>query len=254
MNYLNSDTASSKAYSVNSIKLIGTIIGEAAFSHEIIRTDKADNETVTFRRFTLEVQRLSGVSDFVEVIVSEKVWLGFTKNHENIHGETHEKVFVEISGRLQSRNRINPKIGENRLDLFVYANHIRCLATDTKGNGADNTAAFKHGKRENTNTISLEGFVCRKPVVRQTHSGRMIADLFIAVNYRGNSTYIPVILWSGNAMNAKSFKVGDKLRLTGRFQSREFVKAVNGVLVAQTAYEISASKVKLIEDTSLAHC
>ncbi len=254
MNNLNNGTARSKAYSLNNIKLIGTIASEAAFSHEVVRKGEADNRTLTFRRFTLEAPRLSGVPDFLEVIISEETWLEFTNRHEYINGENLPPTVVEISGRLQSHNRIDLETGKNKLDLFVLAKSIRCLTTIAKDNDTDNDIAAEPDKSESLNTVSFEGFVCKKPVIRQTHSGRAIADLFIAVNGRGTSAYIPVILWGGNAVNAKDFKPGDKLRLTGRFQSREYTKGVNGVIITNMVYEVSASKVKLLDDNAFIHC
>ena len=61
--------------------------------------------------------------------------------------------------------------------------------------------------------------------------GKVIADLFIAVNRRRGSAYIPVVLWGGNAIKIKDLNTGDKIRLDGRFQSREFIKVTDGEAV-----------------------
>lgn len=252
MNKLNNSTEMSRGTNLNSIKLIGTIARNAEFSHSVVRKDEAGSVNIAFHRFALEVPRLSGVSDFLEVVISEKTWLEAFNHHEYAQGEGFPQVtqaVVEIFGRIQSRNCIESVTGKNKLDLFVFAKSIRVLPKATTGveTAEDNNAVAKSEKKESLNTVILDGFLCKNPVIRQTPHGRTIADLFIAVNRRGGSTYIPVILWGGNAANAKNLKVGDKLRLEGRFQSREYMKSKDGQMVTLTAYEMSASKVKLLE-------
>lgn len=253
----NNGTTMSRGNARNTIKLIGEIAGNAEFSHEVIRKSEADNRTITYYRFTIKVPRLSGVSDFLEVIVSEEMWLGVTNCLGYIYGENSPQAtqgMVEVFGRIQSRNCIDPKTDKNKLDLFVFAQSVRVLTTTISGDDAENNISAALYKNESLNTVSIEGFVCKKPVIRQTPLGRTIADLFIAVNRHGGSAYIPVILWGGNAANAKNLNIGDKLRFDGRFQSREYMKAVDGQAVTFTAYEMSASKVTLLDKSLFAHC
>ena len=75
------------------------------------------------------------------------------------------------------------------------------------------------------NYIYLEGFLCKPPIKRTSPLGRDICDLMIAVNRMYNkSDYIPCIAWGRNANYADNLKVGTKVYLEGRIQSREYKK------------------------------
>ena len=229
----------------NNVKLIGSIVSKAVFSHEVVRKGEKGNENtnIIFLRFTLEVPRLSGVSDFLEVIISEEKWQSAFNQPEHTLDADSPKRVVEIYGHLQSHNYIDHETGKNKLNLFVLAKTIQELTTTAK----ESEISLEYNKAENLNTVFIEGFVCQKPIIRQTTLGRTIAEVLIAVNRHNGSSYIPVILWGGNAANAKYFEKGDKLQFAGRFQSREYRKIINGIKTIHTAYEMSASTVKLIK-------
>ena len=98
--------------------------------------------------------------------------------------------------------------------------------------------------RENDtmNKVSLVGVLCKPPIYRSTPFGREICDMMLAVNRAfGKSDYIPCIAWGRNAQYASRFGVGDRVRLTGRLQSREYQKLLeNGEYMVRNAYEVSA--------------
>ena len=52
--------------------------------------------------------------------------------------------------------------------------------------------------------------------------------------------YLPCILWGRTAQEVSALSVGTALTLTGRLQSRQYVKLLDGVAEQRTAYEISA--------------
>ncbi|MEG1609297.1 MAG: single-stranded DNA-binding protein, partial [Clostridia bacterium] len=58
------------------------------------------------------------------------------------------------------------------------------------------------------------------------------------------SDYIPCIMWGRNARYVQNLAVGEKLCISGRIQSRTYVKTL-GVEEAEerVAYEVSANKV-----------
>ena len=93
------------------------------------------------------------------------------------------------------------------------------------------------------NEVCLEGAVCKPPVYRRTPIGREICDVMLAVPrpYR-RTDYIPCILWGKNAQEAADALPGAKLRVTGRLQSRDYVKVVDGVSQTRTAYELSVTQ------------
>ena len=103
---------------------------------------------------------------------------------------------------------------------------------------------------EDPNTIEIDGFVCKQPVYRTTPFKREITDMLIAVNRAYNkSDYIPAIAWGRNARYAGNFSVGERVRIMGRIQSRIYQKQLeDGTVEERTAYEVSVSKLDLVEE------
>ena len=101
----------------------------------------------------------------------------------------------------------------------------------------------------NPNEIFLNGFICKTPVYRTTPFGREITDLLIAVNRSyGKSDYIPCIAWGRNAKFAGGLEVGNNIEIWGRVQSRNYQKKLeNDEIEERTAYEVSISKIDLID-------
>ena len=65
----------------------------------------------------------------------------------------------------------------------------------------------------------------------------------------GKSDYIPCIAWGRNARFAGGLEVGAHLQVSGRVQSREYTKKIGEEEVERrVAYEVSVSKIDLVED------
>lgn len=71
----------------------------------------------------------------------------------------------------------------------------------------------------------------------------------LAVNRQyGKSDYIPCITWGRNARYANELAVGTKIKITGRIQSREYVKKIgDDKTEKRVAYEVSVTKLE-VED------
>lgn len=180
-----------------------------------------------FYRIMLDVIRLSENIDMVPVIVSEKLLF----NNEIVPGQ-----FITVQGQIRTKNY---KKGSFRSKLLVFGyasdvNHIteyELLATEIK------------------NQILMEGYICKLPTHRRTNTGRIITDLLVACNRQySKSDYIPCITWGINAKMAKGLLIGDKIRFTGRFQSREYRRKNDGIGVVNTAYEVSISDLEILVD------
>ncbi|MCH5210177.1 MAG: single-stranded DNA-binding protein [Oscillospiraceae bacterium] len=105
---------------------------------------------------------------------------------------------------------------------------------------------------QNSNSLYLDGFICKSPVYRTTPFGREITDILIAVNRSYNkSDYIPIIAWGRNARFARILKTGDNVRIWGRIQSRDYQKRISEEeAVTRTAYEVSVNRIELVESAA----
>ncbi|HOS70790.1 MAG TPA: single-stranded DNA-binding protein, partial [Bacillota bacterium] len=60
------------------------------------------------------------------------------------------------------------------------------------------------------------------------------------------SDYIPCIAWGRNARYSENLKVGDRIRIWGRIQSRDYQKKISeDEVITRTAYEVSISKMEV---------
>lgn len=172
----------------------------------------------------VSVRRLSNSQDQIPVMVSERL----IDVSQDYTGE-----FIMVSGQFRSYNRHDEV--KNRLVLSVFAREIEFVEEELDG--------------AKTNNILLDGYICKLPVYRKTPLGREIADLLLAVNRPyGKSDYIPCICWGRNARYASSFEVGEHVQITGRIQSREYVKKLTEERTERrVAYEVSVSKLECME-------
>ena len=197
----------------NRAEVMGTVADELEFSHEIYGEK--------FYTFTLCIPRLSGISDNVKVMVSDRLLADIPLNVGDV---------IEVDGQFRSYNSYEN--GDNRLVLTVFAKDLR-YAEETE--------------EKNPNSLYLNGFICKAPVYRTTPFGREITDLLLAVNRSYNkSDYIPVIAWGRNARFCKSINVGDNIKIWGRIQSRVYQKHISeDEVIEKTAYEVSVSRMEL---------
>ena len=202
----------------NFIDIGGRIASDFVFSHEIYGEG--------FYRFDVEVDRLSGAGDVLPVTVSERI----------VDKETMQiGQQVRINGQVRSYNNYVESDKRNKLVLTVFARDL-----DLPEELPD----------QNPNEVYLDGYLCKPAVYRTTPFGREIADLLIAVNRSYNkSDYIPCIAWGRNARYASKLEVGDRVRLWGRMQSRQYQKRLeNGDVLEKVAFEVSVSKVEIVTD------
>lgn len=201
----------------NKVTIMGTVCTDLVFNHEV--------NGKKFYVADVEVKRKSGVSDFIPVTFSD--YLGFST--DDLKGK-----LVVLKGKFRSYNLHCEN--KSKLILSVLVEEIQFLE-ELSLSVCDNR-------------IVLEGYVCKKPVYRETPLGRQITDVLIAVNRPyGKSDYIPCIVWGRNARFAESFEIGTKVRFTGRIQSREYHKRLGEFEYDfRTAYEVSVSKLEVICD------
>jgi single-stranded DNA-binding protein len=199
----------------NITEVTGRVASDLEFSHEVYGEG--------FYSLAIEVSRLSQVTDFLPVTISERLI---------DHSKLVRDSIAKITGQVRSYNNYDEETRRNRLILTLFARDIEILPEF----GA-----------ENPNDVFLNGYICKPPIYRTTPFGREITDLLVAVNRSYNkSDYIPCIAWGRNAKFAGRLAVGDNIRIWGRMQSRGYQKKYeSGDVEEKVAYEVSVSKLEV---------
>ena len=106
----------------------------------------------------------------------------------------------------------------------------------------------EENKPVTSNEVVLNGYICKKPIYRQTPFGREIADILLAVNRAYNkSDYIPCIAWGRNARFCQNLEIGTEIKVIGRVQSRTYEKKFeDGTSETRIAYEVSIGSMEII--------
>lgn len=192
----------------NSILLRGRLLAAPVPSHQ--------NHQIQFFLLPLEVCRLSGAADKLDVIASQRLLETLPPLQAGQR--------LQIAGEVRTYNN-RSGVGR-RLVITVYARSI--LPTELG---------------EDENQLTLAGCLCRPPNLRSTPLGRSICDLTLAVNRAyGRADYLPCIAWGSVAHRCAVLDVGDPLRLEGRLQSRVYTKVLDGRTEERTAFEVSVMR------------
>ena len=209
-----------RSANANVVCVVGRYHSDIEFSHKVYGEG--------FYTFKILVPRLSDYSDILPVTVSERLIC-------DIDIESCRQD-IKIDGQLRSYNKFVD--GSNRLILTIFARELSLLEDPEEV--------------KNPNQISLDGYICKNPLYRTTPFGREITDILIAVNRPyGKSDYIPCIAWGRNARFSEKLKVGDRIKIWGRIQSREYQKRqFDGQVINKTAYEVSVSKMERVNENN----
>ena len=168
----------------------------------------------------LQIVRDSGMVDLIPLLFANK--------------DVKVDSFISIIGQFRSRDVSKPD-GRLKVQLYVYVKELDII----------DSCLYK-------NDIEMTGYVCKKPTLRNTPSGKQIADLLIACNYSKDKTaYIPVITWGREARKSGRYSVGTKVKLDGRIQSRKYTKQINDNNDVEefVAYELSANHIDMLDES-----
>lgn len=188
----------------NEATLAGKIVSPVTFDHEF--------KEKVYYKFFVTVKRNSGVFDTIPILLSEKLY----KIYDFCEG-----AYVYIKGQYISYREKDTR----KILLYVCANELEFLPTEYY-----------------TNEILLTGYVAEKGQNRKTPLGKTIMDIKLIV-YRKNerSSYIPCIIWELSHSNEEKIKIGEKISIRGRIQSREYTKKYDdGNKEIKVTYEVSA--------------
>ena len=201
----------------NKVTVFGEVYSNPQFSHEIFGE--------SFYEFLIRIKRLSDSYDVIPVTISERLM------DDRIEiGKT-----ISVAGQFRSYNKLENNKSKLMLTIFVR----EFIDLD---------------KKVEANQIEITGFLCKEPIYRTTPFNREICDVLLAVNRSYNkSDYIPCIAWGRNARYIKNCKIGEKIKVIGRIQSREYQKRVDGSdnFITKVAYEVSLNKIIVQKENNL---
>lgn len=201
----------------NQVTIMGQVVTGFKFSHEVFGEG--------FYIMEVMVKRLSNTFDRIPLMISERL-IDVAQDYVG--------KYIMATGQFRSYNRNEDQ--KNRLVLSVFVREISFIEEEPDDSKANN--------------ILLDGYICKEPIYRKTPMGREIADLLLAVNRPyGKSDYIPCICWGRNARYISNFGIGEHVQISGRIQSREYKKKISDTEIElRTAYEVSVSKLEVMED------
>lgn len=196
----------------NEVRLLGHVDGVPALSHQ--------TGELRFWSLPFAVKRRSGAVDCLEVLVEERRLLELNVDSPGF----------QVKGQVRSYN--NKSGRGSKLKISVLALEI----SPWEGT-------------EDENQVELQGVLCKEPIYRKTPLGREICDLMLAVpRHYGRADYLPCIAWGVGARMSSEFQVGERVALTGRLQSRTYIKYIEEQPVERVAFEISAASVEKITE------
>lgn len=182
---------------------------------------------------TREVQDINGAP-----FTGYKMELGIKRKSGVI-----DELIVMAEGEAPGNGDTALVIGKVQAQKNFNSGHtlIYCMAEEVRAIEA------KHWEYEND--VKIIGEIGKGTTHRITPRGKEIADVFLKVdNVLYNSqTYIPCVMWQENAERVQSCTQGDKVEVTGRLQSRTYVKVLpDGTAEERTAYEVSVKELNIL--------
>lgn len=197
----------------NRLILTGRMDSPVSYSHCV--------QDTVFVRFLLAVERLSGTVDRLPVMCNIRMVDDRLIQGRTLYGECQLRSYAFLSAN-----------GVERMIVHAFARTLETAGED---------AAHQ-------NQALLSGRIVRAPVYRRTPLGREIADLAVSSERAyGKSDTVCVIAWGRSAARCADLKIGDAVRVRGRFQSRDYAKRLpTGEALSRTAYELSAAEIEFI--------
>ena len=192
-------------------------------SGEALPVNEFEHKGRKFVEMKLSIKRLSGTVDSVPVLCRKDLIPEEIKIDTTLP-DNSDRFPVYIEGQLRSRNvHVN---NHSKLVIYVFVTKLSIDKTDIP--------------EEDLNKVEVEGTICKLPVYRITPNKIHITDVFLAINNKSRSYYIPCIAFNKIARAANKLNVGDVIEMTSRFQSRSYNKKLeDDVIEVRVAYEMS---------------
>lgn len=167
----------------------------------------------------IRVERIPGVEDIIPIYIKESklVFLGKRPkvgDYMEVHGYFHSKDIYEDGGT-------------RKLEHYVYADKF----------------TFSTTTLPSANEIHLTGKLYRTQISRVVRSGDRVLGFLLKVKRKTHKySRIPCSVWGiYKTSQIESAKVGSEIELTGRIQSREYIKIEDGQEICKIVYEVSVT-------------
>lgn len=199
----------------NMVALAGVIASEVA---------EIDNiNSLPYEGWAVQVEtvRRSGTPDYAVVIMPRDTYI------EDFEIGTP----VMIIGKMQTFKDFST----GKVLVYVLADYIESIQGE---------------HWEEQNEVEIRGIIGKGATYRETPKGKRITDIKIILpnELRQSDCYIPCICWNETADEAKDWEEGTEVALSGRLQSRDYVKRINEDTEEQrTCYEVSVNTIKKVE-------
>lgn len=196
----------------NAVALMGVVATETIRIHDVYGQQYDGWATM------VETERKSGAADVAVVVMPEDT---------DISG-MEIGVPVMIIGKIQTFKDFST----GKVLVYVLAEY----------------AAPVEGEYwENQNDVVLTGRLGKRIIYRETPKGKRITDITVEVPnvIKGKSCYIPCICWQQVADEVKDWKEGTEVVITGRFQSRNYIKRLDeNTEEERICYEVSVYTIR----------
>lgn len=190
----------------NNGMLAGELIDGFSFSHSHLGED--------FYKGTLRVERHSGISDYIRLIVQKSV----------LDKCDITEKFIEVSGNVRSK-----KI-DGIPTAFFFVNNVINVEEGTF-----------------VNMVSIEGEIFKSSTIRLTPKGYKLIDIEMKVSRAYATDFIWTLFWGRKALEVSRLSAGQVLRINGRLQSRTFRQVYDGREVERYKLEISTEDYEVIQ-------
>lgn len=199
----------------NAVALMGVVASEVTGIDNI--------NTLQYNGWAMYVEtvRRNGTADYAVVIMERNTYI------EDIEVGTP----VMVIGKMQTFK----DFATGKVLVYVLADYVERVQG-------------KHWIDQNE--VQLKGTIGKGTTYRETPKGKHITDIKVIVpnEVRNSNCFIPCICWQEEATEVKDWEEGTEVVLSGRLQSRDYVKRVNKDTEEQrTCYEVSVNNIKKAE-------
>lgn len=173
----------------------------------------------------IRIERKPGVVDIIPVYIKEDK-LVF------LRVRPQKGDYMEVEGYIHSKD-IYTQDRIRKIEHYVYVDKF----------------GFSMTTLPSVNEVHLTGQIYRTRAVRTAKNGDKLMGFLLKVRRKSHKySRIPCTVWGiYKVAKMEAAKVGTKIELFGRLQSRKYSKFENGLEISKTVYEVSVTDFEIKE-------